>query len=53
MYTPILFPTSMFPSLSSYSTPPPQAKATGAKHEERDELIETGAILVMLKFLLG
>ena len=53
MYTPILFPTSMFPSLSSYSTPPPPAKATGAKHDERDELVETGAILVILKLLLG
>lgn len=53
-YSPALFPNSIFPSLSSYvNVPPQQAEAAAKKPSERDELIETGAMLALMKLLLG
>jgi hypothetical protein len=48
-----LFPTSMFPSLTM--TPAPQAsqEATAEKPTQRDELLEIGAILALLRFAFG
>jgi hypothetical protein len=53
-YGSALFPTSLFPSLSSYVSPPQkQPEAAANKPAERDELIEVGAILFLLKLALG
>jgi hypothetical protein len=53
-YGSALFPTSLFPSLSSYVSPPPKpTEAAANKPAERDELIELGAILFLLKLALG
>jgi hypothetical protein len=53
-YEPSLFPTSMFPSLSPMTPPPsPPKEATHGKAEERDEVLETGTMLALLKIILG
>jgi len=53
-YSPALFPTSMFPSISQVGTQPqPPREAAPAKPSERDELVEAGAILVLLRLLSG
>ncbi|MDG6898575.1 MAG: hypothetical protein JRN24_02440 [Nitrososphaerota archaeon] len=53
-YSPALFPNSMFPSLSLSAAAEPQpASAATAKTAERDELIETGAMLALLRLLVG
>ena len=43
----------MFPSLSQTATPAPATATTESKPEGRDELIEVGAILALLKVALG
>ncbi|HKT22043.1 MAG TPA: hypothetical protein VJR06_05470 [Nitrososphaerales archaeon] len=53
-YSPALFPTSMFPSLSLSGGTNPQPVDSNAKQpSERDELIETGAMLALLKLLFS
>ncbi|MDE1858321.1 MAG: hypothetical protein KGI26_04540 [Thaumarchaeota archaeon] len=53
-YSPALFPNSMFPSLSlSAAVQLQPASAAPAKAAERDELIETGALLALLKLFVG
>jgi hypothetical protein len=53
-FSPALFPNSMFSYLTPPSTTPPKPIEAPAKNQsERDELIETGAMLAVLKFLLG
>ena len=53
-YASALFPAPMFPSLSPMAAPmqPPEEAARG-KQESRDELVEVGAILALLKLALG
>jgi hypothetical protein len=53
-YSGALFPTQMFPSLTQIGTSAQQemAPATG-KQEGRDELVEYGAILALLKLAFG
>lgn len=62
MYTPIqyqgysgpLFPAPMFPSLSQMGAPPTTAgQAPPSASQGRDELLEAGAILAVLKLLSG
>jgi Na+-transporting methylmalonyl-CoA/oxaloacetate decarboxylase gamma subunit len=53
-YSPALFPTSIFPSMSQvtkYGQPP--TPTNPPKSEERDELLEIGAILAILKIAFG
>jgi hypothetical protein len=53
-YSPAIFPNSMFSYLSpspNVPTHPPETQAK--KPSEKDELIETGAMLAILKLLLG
>ena len=53
-FSPAIFPNSMFSYLSPSSVAPAAQPAVAAKKDtERDELIETGAMLAILKFLLG
>lgn len=53
-YSPSLFPTSIFPSLSISGMAAPQPQGEPAKKQsERDELVEVGAMLALLKLLLG
>jgi len=53
-YTPALFPMPMFPSLSQMgSTPQPVKEPAQAKQEARDELVEVGTILALLKLAFG
>ena len=53
-YSLALFPNSMFPSLSLSATAQPQpASEAPAKAAERDELIETGALLALLRLFVG
>ena len=53
-YSPALFPSSMFPSLAGMGGTPTAAKETPAtKPEGRDELIEVGTMLVILKLVFG
>jgi len=53
-YTPALFPSPMLPSLSLMGSPPSQAKAPQEVRREReDELVEVGAMLALLKLVLG
>ena len=54
-YAAPLFPTSMFPSLSGMTgtqLPPPKEPEHG-KPREQDELLEVGALLVLLRILSG
>lgn len=54
-YTPALFPTTMFPSLSGMTgTQPPLPKEREhAKPREQDEVLEVGGLLVLLRLLSG
>jgi len=55
-YTPALFPSPMLPTLSQMpttSTPVPKAASETKQGVERDELVEAGAILAVLKLLFG
>lgn len=53
-YAPALFPSTMFPSLSTMgSTGPPAMVPQEAKREGRDELVEVGAMLALLKLVFG
>ncbi|MDE1852178.1 MAG: hypothetical protein KGI38_00325 [Thaumarchaeota archaeon] len=53
-YSPALFPTSMFPSLSmSGDLPQPSGGGPARAQAERDELVEAGAILALLRLLLA
>jgi hypothetical protein len=53
-YSPALFPNSMFPSLSMSGSATPQPQGEPAKKQpERDQLVEAGAILAILKLMLG
>jgi hypothetical protein len=53
-YSPALFPSSMFPSLSMSGSAQPQPQGELAKKQaERDELVEVGAMLALLKLLLS
>ena len=51
-YSPALFPNPMFPSLSMMGSPPP-APPPEAKPAERDEILEMGAMLALVKLLAG
>jgi hypothetical protein len=52
-YTPALFPTSMFPSLSQMGNLPQPPSGAAERSAERDGLVEAGAILVLVKLLVG
>ena len=53
-YSMALFPTSMFPPISQLGTIPQPTKETAQrKPEERDELLEVGAVLALLRLALG
>lgn len=53
-YSPALFPTAMFPSLSQMgSTPPPAQESQPSKPPERDEVIEMAAIMALMKLAFG
>jgi len=54
-FTPPLFPTSMFPSLSGMAATPPVApkEQEHARRREEDDLLEVGALLVLLRLLSG
>jgi len=53
-FTPPLFPTSMFPSSSMYQQPPqaPGENRPG-RHESKDEVLELGALVALLKLVFG
>ena len=48
-----LFPTTMFPSLSQMGTSPAEPSQPPAKNEPKDDLVEVGTILVLLKLVFG
>ena len=52
-FTGALFPGPMFPSLSQMGAPQPTAGQTPPASQGRDELLEVGAILAVLKLLSG
>ncbi|HYB07537.1 MAG TPA: hypothetical protein VEB87_05220 [Nitrososphaerales archaeon] len=53
-YAPALFPTSMFPSLSQTAIQPqPQNVPASEKPAAQDELLEAGAILLLLRLISG
>lgn len=52
-YPAALFPTAMFPSLSTMGSTPQAKETAPAKQEGRDELVEVGAILALLKLAFG
>jgi len=53
-YSSALFPTSMLPPISQLGTMAlPTKEMTQRKPEERDELVEIGTILVLLKLAFG
>lgn len=53
-YSPSLFPTSMFPAHTQLGTSPQPIRETGAvKPAERDELLEVGTMLILLRLALG
>lgn len=54
VYSPALFPSSIFPSISqvsNYAQPTPPTNPQ--KSEQRDELLEVGAILAILRIAFG
>ena len=51
-YSPALFPNSMFPPLSFSGSVLPKPDAP-AKPSERDEVVETGAMLALLRLVFG
>ena len=52
-FTGPLFAAPMFPSLSQMGAPPPAASEPPPVSQGRDELLEVGAILAVLKLLAG
>lgn len=53
-YSVALFPTTMFPSLSQLgSQVVPPFQPTTAKQEPRDDLVEVGAMIALLKLAFG
>jgi len=52
-YSPALFPGPLLPSMSVVGSAPQPAKPHEARHEERDELVEVGAVLAILKLVFG
>lgn len=52
-YAPALFPMPMFPSLSQMGTVARPVEPVPQKQGERDELIEVGAMLALMKLALG
>lgn len=54
-YSPALFPSSFMPTLSQMGTYPQMAREPQGpkKQDERDELVEVGTILVLLKLVFG
>jgi len=53
-YAPALFPAPMFPSLSQAAIQPqPRGMPASEKPEAQDELLEAGAILLLLKLISG
>ena len=54
-YSPALFPSSFMPTLSQMGTYPQMTREPQGpkKQEERDELVEVGSILVLLKLVFG
>ena len=53
-YSPALFPSSMFPSLAGMGSTPLAAKeAATPKPDGRDELVEVGTMLALLKLVFG
>jgi hypothetical protein len=53
-YSPALLPNSMFPPIfPSVYIPKPTSGASAEKAAERDELVEAGAILALLRLFLG
>lgn len=53
-YAVALFPTSMFPSLGQgVQGPKPQAAVPAAEPKEKDELLEMGALLAILRIALS
>jgi hypothetical protein len=53
-YSSALFPTPIIPALNSLRTySQPTGEANPQKQSERDELVEAGAILALLKLVLG
>jgi len=54
LYSPSLFPSPFFPSMSAMGSAQQPAKPLQeTKHEERDELVEVGALLAVLKLVFG
>ncbi|MDG7008905.1 MAG: hypothetical protein JRN06_11855 [Nitrososphaerota archaeon] len=52
-YSPALFPSAIFPSLSPSVAAPPQSTVAAQKPAERDELLETGAVLALVRLIFG
>ena len=52
-YSGSLFPGTMFPSLSQIGAPPTTTSQPPPSSQGRDELLEVGAILALLKLLSG
>ena len=53
-YAPALFPTTMFPSLSQAAIQPqPRGVPASEKPAAQDELLEAGAILLLLRLISG
>ena len=52
-YAPALFPSPLLPPMSIASSPQPAKPPQETKPEGRDELVEAGALLAILKLILG
>ncbi|MDG6902282.1 MAG: hypothetical protein JRM80_10035 [Nitrososphaerota archaeon] len=52
-YSPSLFPKSMFPPMSLMGDLPQPPTGAEAKQSGRDEVVETGAMLALLRLILG
>jgi len=53
-YSPALFPSPLIPSMSTMGSSPPPAKVPPeSRHDGRDELVEVGAVLAILKIIFG
>jgi hypothetical protein len=55
-YTPALFPSPLIPPMSAMGTAPqpqPAKSSQETRHDGRDELVEVGAILAILKLVFG
>ena len=53
-YSPALFPSPLLPSMSTMGSAPPPAKSQQeSRHDGRDELVEVGALVAILKIIFG